>query len=140
MPFELKEVAFKHGTIYGLVLVWDQLKWLSDFTGYAQLFVLGSAAYSSLNYLVNAVDRVDLHKDGKQVTFHFKVAGQTATVPIKDVAKGTNERDLVQTFEEGFFFPVKVGGKTYYLHGRGHESIKHGEAFRAILNGKNLEL
>ena len=130
----------KHGTIFGLVLVWDHLTWLGDFTGLAQLYVLGSASYFSMKYMLNAVDRIELHQDGKNVTFHFKIGAQKTTVPIKDIFKGKNEKDLVQTFEEGFLYPVNVGEKTYYLHGRGHESVKNGEVFRAILNGRNINL
>eukprot|EP00351_Strombidinopsis_sp_SopsisLIS2011_P005320 CAMPEP_0116874324 /NCGR_PEP_ID=MMETSP0463-20121206/5754_1 /TAXON_ID=181622 /ORGANISM="Strombidinopsis sp, Strain SopsisLIS2011" /LENGTH=153 /DNA_ID=CAMNT_0004517791 /DNA_START=191 /DNA_END=652 /DNA_ORIENTATION=+ len=140
VPFELKEIAMKHATIFSLVLVWDHLTWLGDYTGMCQLYVLGSASYFSLKYMLNAVDRIELNKDGKSVTFHFKIGGQKSTVAIKDIVKGKNERELVSTFEEGYLYPVNVGEKTYYLHGRGAESVKNGEVFRAILNGRNINL
>eukprot|EP00352_Strombidinopsis_acuminata_P008529 CAMPEP_0176374426 /NCGR_PEP_ID=MMETSP0126-20121128/26748_1 /TAXON_ID=141414 ORGANISM="Strombidinopsis acuminatum, Strain SPMC142" /NCGR_SAMPLE_ID=MMETSP0126 /ASSEMBLY_ACC=CAM_ASM_000229 /LENGTH=180 /DNA_ID=CAMNT_0017734995 /DNA_START=92 /DNA_END=634 /DNA_ORIENTATION=- len=138
VPFEIKEIGMKHGLIYGLVLIWDHLALLGDFTGFAQLYVLGSASYFSMKYMMNSVDRMELHKDGKNVTLHFKIAGQKATVPVKDIVKGKNEKELVTTFEEGYLFPITVGNKTYYLHGRGAESVKNGEVFRAILNGRNI--
>lgn len=86
----------------------------------------------------NAVTRVDLHEDGKSVTLTFKTGG-TQTVHIKDIKKKKHEKDLVQTFEECYLFPieVKAGGSasTYYLYGAGQEAIKNGEIFRAIING-----
>jgi hypothetical protein len=51
-----------------------------------------------------------------------------------------HEKNLVQTFEEGYLFPIEVSGKKYLLNGYGQESIKHGEAFRAIVNGQSLKL
>ena len=59
---------------------------------------------------------------------------------ISDVSKLKSEKDLVQTFEESYLFPVQIAGKKWYLHGNGHESVKHGEAFRCIINGQSIKL
>ena len=61
-------------------------------------------------------------------------------VKISQVQKLKHEKDLIQTFEEAYLFPVNIAGKKYYLHGNGQESIKHGEAFRAIINGQSIKL
>ena len=68
----------------------------------------------------NAVTKVDLHDDGKQVTLHFKrdIRKET-TVNIKDIKKVEHEKELVQTFEEATLFPILVADKKYYLNGPG---------------------
>jgi hypothetical protein len=48
---------------------------------------------------------------------------------------------LVQTFEEGFLFPIEVGaGSRYYIYGQGQDAIKNGELFRAVVNGQAIKL
>jgi hypothetical protein len=61
-------------------------------------------------------------------------------IKIKDIVKKENEKELVQTFEEGFMFPIEVGSSKYYIHGSGQEAIKNGEVFRAIINGQAIKL
>ena len=46
----------------------------------------------------------------------------------------------METYEEAYLFPVKINGKQLYLHGQGQESVKHGELFRAIINGQSIKL
>ena len=89
----------------------------------------------------NAVTKVDLHDDGKKVTLTFgKVGGKTQTVDIKDIKKLENEKSLVETFEESYMFPLQVGTHKFYLNGQGHEAVKNGEIFRAIVNGQPIKL
>ena len=60
-----------------------------------------------LNLMSNAVTKIDLAADGKNVVLTFgKAGGKVMTVPIKDIKKGTHERSLVETFEEGTMFPI----------------------------------
>ena len=73
------------------------------------------------------------------MTLHPRI-GSAFTAQIKDVEKLKHEKSLVETFEESYLFPVSVGGKKYYLHGNGQESIKNGEVFRAIINGQAIKL
>lgn len=61
-------------------------------------------------------------------------------VPVKDIMKKQLEKELVQTFEEGFMFPVEVQGKQYYVYGTGQDAVKNGELFRAIINGQAIKL
>ena len=44
----------------------------------------------------------------------------------------------METFEEPAMYPVKVEGQTFYLLVEGQESIKDGELFRAIINGRRV--
>jgi len=61
-------------------------------------------------------------------------------VNIKDIKKLAHEKTLVDTFEESSMFPIQVGKATYYIHGQGQECIKHGEVFRAIINGQSIKV
>ena len=92
--------------------------------------------YSLMN---KTVKQVGIHRDGRTVTLHPRM-GKSMTVKIKDIKKLREEKELVQTFEESYLFPIEVEGKTWYLHGQGQESIKHGEVFRAVLNGQSVKL
>lgn len=91
-----------------------------------------------------AITKIDLHQDGKTITVTFKTGGQT-NLNIKDITKKQHEKDLVQTFEEGYLFPFEVpkgenGKLTYYIYGSSQEAIKNGEIFRAIINGQAIKL
>ena len=88
----------------------------------------------------NAVTRIDLHNNGKQVTMHLGKIGKTQTVNISDIQKVESERSFVETFEESSLFPIKVGNNTFYVHGPGQEAIKNGELFRAVVNGQSIKM
>ena len=94
-------------------------------------------------YMNNAIVKAELHKDGKTVTITFK-GGSEQKLLIKDIIKKRHEKDLVQTFEECYLFPIEVshGDKksTYYFYGSGQEPIKNGEVFRAIINGQSIKI
>ena len=52
-----------------------------------------------------------------------------------------HEKTLVETYEEAFLFPIQIAGKgVFHLHGNGQESIRQGELFRAIIDGKSIKL
>ena len=67
--------------------------------------------------------------------------GGSAIWDIKNIRKEKDEKVLVETLAEPFMFPINVKGKgTYYLYGHGQRAIKDGELFRAIINGKSINL
>ena len=139
MSWRMKEAVFKNGMgMVGTYMVSTYLTLGSTFylwqAGWALNFV-----YTAYNLNANAVTRVELLENGQQVNLKFG-KGRSKTVAIKDIQKVENERSLVETYEESLMFPIKVGGKTFYLHGQGHESIKQGELFRAIINGQSIKI
>ena len=96
--------------------------------------------YRVYGYLGHAITRIDLQDDGTTVTVTFKTGG-SVDLNIKDIMKSEHEKELVQTFEEGFLFPIDVANKKkYYIYGAGQEAIKNGEIFRAIINGQSIKL
>ena len=84
-------------------------------------------------YYSSSLHKIELHRDGKTVTFHSKYGSFTAN--IKDVEKQRHEKSLVETYEEPYLFPIRIEKDVYFLHGQGHEAVKNGELFRAIING-----
>ena len=108
--------------------------------GAAQMFLCLNYSYRVFNLMTNAVTKVTLLEGGKQAEFTFgKTGGKTTIVNIKDIVKEENEKVLVETYEESTMFPLKVGAKTYYLHGQGQECVKNGELLRAIINGQSIK-
>ena len=93
--------------------------------------------------MAHAITKMELHVDGEHVTLHYKI-GTTQVVKIKNMYKKHHEKELVQTFEEPFLFPVEIGEgkskKTSYFYGNGQEAIKNGEIFRAIINGRSIKI
>ena len=83
--------------------------------------------------------KIELHQDGKTVTLYPAVRGKF-DAQIKDIKKLKHEKELLNTFEESYLFPIEVKGQKWSLHGNGHESVKNGEVFRAILNGQSIKL
>ena len=144
VPWEVKETTVKNSLgVIGMVVI-DYL--FAPGTG---LYTVGALTfglnwiYRVYGYMGNAINRIDLHEDGKTVSVTFKTGG-SSTFKVKDILKKLHEKELVQTFEEGFLFPIEVtsGGKSnlYYIHGSGQEAIKNGELFRAIINGQAIKL
>ena len=139
-PFEIKETTFKNGMGFCGTLALDTM------FGYGMIsqFVLAgwclNWSYQVYSLLAASVNKVELHSCGRQVTLHTRF-GSSINVPIADIQKKQHEKSLVETYEESFMFPIEVQGKgTFYLHGNGHETIKNGEVFRAILNGQAIKL
>jgi hypothetical protein len=141
VPWEVKEATLKNFLgVFGFVIL-DYL-----FHPSALFYSIGAFSFGInwmhkvYQYLGNAITKIDLHEDGKTVTVQFKTGGK-ATLKIKDISKKANEKELVQTFEEGFMFPIEVANsQKYYIYGRSHEAIKNGEIFRAIINGQAIKL
>ena len=138
IPFELKELTFKCSMGAMGVMVYDymyHLEWVTE---------LGAAAfalnwmYKSITIMSSTMRKIEVHRDGKTVTVTPRV-GNPWDVKISEVRKLKHEKELVQTFEESYLFPVEISGKKWYLHGNGQESIRHGEAFRAVINGQSLK-
>lgn len=139
VPWELKEIAFKNSMGFGGVCVWNHLHNLGVYGELGCAFFVGNMVFRTIQIMSKTVHRVDLHKDGKNVTFHPKF-GAPFTAKIKDVKKLRHEKSLVETFEESYLFPLDVAGKQIFLQGNGHEAIKNGEIFRAVINGQSIKL
>lgn len=139
VPFEIKEVSFKCGMGIMGALVWSYTLPLGVVGELAASAFALNWMYRSLTIMSSTVRKIELHKDGRTVTVTPRV-GSSFDVKISAVQKLKHEKDLVQTFEESYLFPVQISGKKWYLHGQGQESIKHGEAFRAVINGQSIKL
>ena len=83
----------------------------------AAAFVL-NWAYKSMSIMTSTVRKIELHRDGKTVTVTPRI-GSAWDCKITDVRKLKNEKELVQTFEESYLFPVEISGKKWLLHGQG---------------------
>ena len=140
VPWEVKEITVKN---FLGVIGMNIFEYL--FHPYAAIYTIGTA-YFGLNwmyrvygYLGHSIEKIDLLEDGKTVEVYFKTGGNMR-IKIKDIVKKENEKELVQTFEEGFMFPIEVGSNRYYIHGSGQEAINNGEVFRAIINGQAIKI
>lgn len=140
MPWELKETTIKNSLgAFGIVTLDYLFSWGPMFYNLGTAWFGLHWLYRVYSYMGYAITKIDLHEDGKSVTVTFKTGGIT-TLKIKDITKKQHEKELVQTFEEGFMFPIEVpkgkdGKLTYYIYGSSQEAIKNGEIFRAIING-----
>ena len=140
MPFELKETTFKNGMGFGGTMVVDHFLMAGFLTNVVLAGWCVNWSYQVGKVLSSSISKMDLHDDGLSVTLHPRF-GSPFKARIADITKQRHEKSLVETHEESFLFPVHVEGKgRYYLHGQGHESIKHGEIFRAIVNGQSIKL
>ena len=144
IPYEIKETTFKNGMAF---LGFAILGYLPAPEMFAELFSLTSNICMigfplnwlrmTSGYYSASLNKIELHRDGKTVTFHSRYGSLTAN--IKDIAKQRHEKTLVETYEEGYLFPIKIGKDVFYLHGHSHEAIKNGELFRAIINGQQIK-
>lgn len=140
VPYEIKETTIKNFLGVMGTVIFDYL--IAPGSGY---YTVGALAfglnwfYRVYGYMGSAITHIDLHEDGKTVSVKFKTGGQTQ-FKVKDIIKKKHEKELVQTFEEGFLFPIEVQGKSYYIYGAGQEAVKNGEIFRAIINGQAIKL
>ena len=139
VPWELKELGFKHVMGLGGVWVWDHMLHLNPYSEAVAAAFIVNYIYQALSMMTATVHKIELHRDGKHVTVTPSI-GAPMTVKIADMRKLKSEKELITTFEESYLFPVQIAGKKYYLHGQGQEAIKHGEAFRAIINGQSIKL
>ena len=88
-------------------MVWDHMFQLGMLTEIACAAWLFNWGYTSYKLVSSSVRHVQLHKDGKTVTFHPMV-GSSFSANIKDVKKLEQEKSLVETFEDAFMFPIEV--------------------------------
>jgi len=116
----VKETTIKNFLGVAGTIIFDYL--LAPGSGY---YTVGAIAfglnwiYRVYGYMGNAITHIDLHEDGKTVSVTFKTGGH-AQFKIKDIIKKKHEKELVQTFEEGFLFPIEVQGKgNFYIYGAG---------------------
>lgn len=140
VPYEAKEITIKN--CFGVFGVHGFNTMFHPFP----LFTALGTGYFGFNWIYqlyrtlgHSVIKIELLEDGKSVNFVFKTGGEKV-FKIQDIVKQRHEKDMVQTFEEGFFFPVKVQETTYYIHGSSQEAISNGEAFRAIINGQSIKV
>lgn len=141
VPYEIKETTLKNFLGVGGMAVLDYLFFPGSSLYSIGAFTFGlNWLYRVYGYMGHAITRIDLHEDGKTVTVGFKTGG-SVTLKVKDIVKRQHEKELVQTFEEGFLFPIEVGGgQRYYIYGQGQDAVKNGELFRAVINGQAIKL
>lgn len=141
VPYEVKETTIKNFMGVMGVVIFDYL--FAPGAGYYTVGALSFGLnwiYRVYGYMGNAITHIDLHEDGKTVSVRFKTGG-TAMFKVKDIMKKRHEKELVQTFEEGFLYPIEVQGQgQFYIYGAGQDAVKNGELFRAIINGQAVKL
>ena len=140
VPFGVKEASIKAFWCMGVVHMWNMALPIGSAYGFLQMTIALSQSYRIFNLMSNAVTRIDLHNNGKQVTMHLGKVGKQQTVNISDIQKLESEKSFVETFEESSLYPIRVGTQTFYIHGPGQEAIKNGELFRAVVNGQSVKL
>lgn len=104
-PFELKETTFKNVMGYAGTMVIDNMIPLGAFTYYAAAGWCINWAYNCWGLMSTSIRKIELHKDGKNVTLHPRM-GRAFTVKISDIEKQQHEKTLVETYEEAFLFPI----------------------------------
>ena len=139
VPFEIKELSFKCGMGIAGTMFWEYMYCTGLFGELVAASFALNWAYRTVSIMTATVRKVELHRDGRTVTVTPRI-GSAFDCKISEVQKLRHEKELVQTFEESYLFPVQIAGKKWYLHGQGQESIKHGEAFRAVINGQSIKL
>ena len=139
VPYEIKEVSFKCGMGFMGVFAFGYIQNFGLLSDLMAAAFVGNWVYRTVTIMGATVRKIELHRDGKTVTVTPRI-GAAWDAKISDITKLKHEKELVQTFEEAYLFPVEISGKKWYLHGNGQESIKHGEAFRAIINGQSIKL
>lgn len=138
IPYEIKESTFKNALGVFMGECFEFM--LPAASGIGPVVMLGFALnyfYRMSLYLGRTVVQVDMQSNGSAVTFKT-LLGQEHSFDLENVLKMKDEKALVETFEEPFMFPVKAGGKVFYLYGAGQEAIRDGELFRAVVNGRRV--
>lgn len=69
MPWELKEIGFKHFMGVAGTYIFDNCYSLAPVTEFAVAAFVLNGSYQTYNLLANSVKSFDLHSDGKQITF-----------------------------------------------------------------------
>ena len=116
VPYEIKELSFKCGMGIMGVWVWDYMYHLDFYSEAAAAAFALNWAYKTTMMMTSAIRKVELHKDGKTVTMTPRI-GSPFQVKISEVRKLRHEKELVETFEESYMFPVQISGKKWFMHG-----------------------
>jgi hypothetical protein len=135
VPWLIKEHTFKHSFGFMGACVVGHIFPVGNLASLFAMGFVGNWARRCTQILQGCVNKIELHEDGETVTLYQNL-GKSFDAKISDIKKVEHEKAFVETFEEGYLYPVQIAGKQYYLHGFGQESIKHGEVFRAIINGQ----
>jgi hypothetical protein len=135
VPWLIKEHTFKHSFGFMGACVVGHIFPVGNLASLFAMGFVGNWARRCTQILQGCVNKIELHEDGETVTLYQNL-GKSFDAKISDIKKIEHEKAFVETFEEGYLYPVQIAGKQYYLHGFGQESIKHGEVFRAIINGQ----
>mmetsp|Transcript_199 Transcript_199/g.342 ORF Transcript_199/g.342 Transcript_199/m.342 type:complete len:104 (-) Transcript_199:188-499(-) len=96
--------------------VWD---YMYHFGFYSEAFAAAFALnwmYKATMIMTSTIRKVELHRDGKQVTITPRI-GSAWTCKISEVRKLKHEKELIETFEESYLFPIEISGKKWFLHG-----------------------
>ena len=95
VPWEVKMTTFKNFLgVFGFEIC-DYLFATSNmFYSWGALAFALNWFYRVYSYMGYAITKIDLHEDGKTVTVTLKT-GLTKTIPIKDIVKKQNEKELV---------------------------------------------
>lgn len=161
-PYEVKTCAMKIA-IYNSFLFFPA-RWFSSinlslFSGEISTFFpyIPAAVFlfqfaKIMNYAAKMITGIKLQSNGTHVELTFKNFWQPLVVPINDITAKQELTFFQQTFEEPYLFPIEIDftakhGKysllskqTYYIYGDDHSCVKHGELFRAIVEGRQIEL
>ena len=85
----------------------------------------------------DAIVEINLLKGGTHVELVFK-RGAKRIVEINRIVKEKEEEELMETWAEGFLFPVKVDGKRAFVYACEWDAVKNGELFRAVVNAASI--
>ena len=109
VPWEMKENVFKHSMGVGGAMFVSQLASLGAFPYLASAAFVLNGTRRAWQMMSATVRKIELHPDGKTVSFYPAIASKF-DVPIKDIKKLKHEKDLLNTFEEAYLFPVEIKG------------------------------
>ena len=161
VPYEIKEYTMK-GFLYTFFLIFGG-KMMGAYT--EAKVITASMAYSFIPAsvfaffygkivwtMLNSVSSIKLKENGTHVIFEFKNFLPPLEVEISRLEKIKSENFFNECYFEPFLYPIKIDYNDFYgkfsflnkrklyIYGDSHESIKHGEIFRAILNGQSIKL
>ena len=107
VPFELKELSFKYTLIAGGLWTTNYLYAISPILDLGGSVAMLSCLWQMYSLMGSTISKVALNRDGKSVTLTPRI-GSPKNVKIKDIKKLREEKELVQTYEEAFLFPIEV--------------------------------
>ena len=146
IPYEVIESSIKNslGIIFTRILAHLYMKPALAF--YGTLFFISNYIYTVADIYWRVITEMNLLEGGHSVELKL-LRGKTLIVPIDQIRKINEEKELAETYAEGFYFPISVGdepnwklgkGTGYAFMAKGHGAIINGEIFRAIINAKPI--